>query len=550
MHGPHSPSRSPRSFRPDDRAVSPVIGAVLMLVVAVLLLGILQTTAIPSLNAQQEFEHSEGVRADVVGLSATVDRVAAGDHGERAMVDVGFRYPQRLFFVNPPPVSGTLRTAEAGTVTIRNATAAGETGHFWDREEGPRTFETSAVVYDPAYNEYRSAPTTVFEPWAVYGRIDGRTLARTETDLVDGRRISLVALDGRYSRSVASAAGVSVTPTSAPVQSVTVSGDADNPITLTVPTGMRNDTWAELLEGEIDGPGEDDRHVTGFDCRAEPPEPCGELTLTLEPGSYDLRLGAVGFGEARREPEAYLTDVSGNATAVVESGRQRLVVEARDRFDNPVGGVDVTASVRGDLGSVSPASATTDSGGRAVFSYRAPDEVDGTQSVTVAATFGDGRERTVEFDIEVVDRVATAGPGDGTGDGTGGGTGDGTGGTDDSTAADAIGTVAGSVDSANVNTGTRDATFSLRADRPATVVGVEVTTQNELDGRAVIDEGTTVDGVDSDGLPATVDGEFEVAIRIDRNRNLPIREFVDPADADIVVTLQFADGSSRTVGLG
>jgi len=537
----HSTARSHGPVARDDRGVSPVVGAVLMLALGVLLISVLQTAAIPALNAQHEFRHSEGVRADMVTVEATVDRVAAQDLGETALVDVGFRYPPRLLFVNPPPVAGTLRSTEPETVTIENARATGETRDYWDGT--PRTVETRTLVYDPAYNEYDQGQTTVFEPWAVFGSIDGRTLARTETDLVDGRRVSLVALDGRYSRSRPDSVGLSVAPTSSPVRPVTVTNTSD-PITITVPTRMRADTWRELLADELDTDGtDDDRYVAGFSCRREPPEPCGELTITLEPGTYEVRLGEVGLGgRGSVEDAVYLTDAAGNASAVPEAGRRRLAVEARDRFDNPVGGVSVTAQVIGGPGTVRPATEVTDSAGRAAFVYRAPDSVTGTQDATVRVRFGDGdAQRTVEFGLQVLDTGGAGG--DGGGD-TGGG-----GGT--ATSAEAVTTV-GSPSSSNTagsNRG-REVTFSLDAARSVEITSFSVLTKNALDGDSFDDSGSTFDG---GALPARVDGQFEVVLRdIDRAGGFRATQFVDPdsPDADVVVTLEFADGSSTRIGIG
>ena len=535
-------SNADRSLRADRRGVSAVIGVVLMLAVAMLLVSVLQAAAIPALNAQHEFQHSQAVQTDMVQLESTVDRVAATGTGETATVDLGLRYPPRLLFVNPPPVSGGLSTTEPGTVTIENARAAGETGDYWDGTD--RTFTTTSLAYTPDYNEYGSAPVTVYEPWAVYNRIDGRTLPVSGTDLIEGRRISLVALDGAYADSSADTVGVDADPNSAPVRTVTVSDDGE-PITLTIPTGLRNDSWARLLESELDPAGtDDDRHVRRFSCQREPPAPCGELTVTLEPGTYDLRLGEVAVGTgSSRTTAAYLTDVEGGASSITEAGRQRLTVEARDRYDNPVSGVTVTGSVDGD-GSLRAVSPVTDSDGRATFVYEAPDAINGTRDVSVTTQFGDGRpEQTVEFGVRVVDVAGGAGDaGPGT-DGPAGGP---------TTSADSVAGVDGSVDSANLpgrNRG-REATFAVSTPESVTLTGFSVETQNGLDGRPFVDRDTTFGG---DTLPVTFSGELAVALRdIDASGDLGISAFVDPAspEADIVVTLSFADGSTRTLGLG
>ena len=513
------------------RGVSPVIAVVLLLAVALLALTILQTTAIPLLNSQAEFEHSQRVQGDMVGLDAAAGRAAVSGYGESATVELGLRYPQRLLFINPPPASGSLETTEDEAIRIENARVTGETGDYWDGST--KTIETQTLVYRPDYNEYDRGPTTVVEPWAVYNRIDDQTLPRTETDLIDGRRLSLVALDGRYSRSTSDTRSVDIAPTSAPVQTVTVSNGAA-PIELTLPTGLRNDTWAELLDGELDQPGTaDDRYVTGFRCQREPPDPCGALTVTLEPGSYELALGEVSVGSGETdEPAAYLTDVEGELSSVSEGSRQRLVVEARDQYDNPVSGVDVESTVVDGPGFVRPVSPTTDERGRAVFLYEAPDDVSATESVRVRSAFGDGsQQRAVEFDVQVVGRQGSADP--------------------QPTSGDAISPVTGTVDSANINGNNRgrEVTFDITAERSVTIEQINVFTQNEMESRPYTEMDTTVAG---SNLSSAFEGQTTVALRdFDSSNSLPVDRFVEPSDpdADILVTIEFADGSSRTLGI-
>lgn len=392
-----------------ERGVSPVVGAVLMFGLALALLAILQTTAIPALNAEVEFQHSERVQTDVVAVGGAVDRVAATGTGEAVGVEAGLRYPPRMFFVNPPPVAGTLRTTDPATVEVANAQAAGEAGDYWNGT--PRQFETRALVYAPDYNEYPNAPTTVYEPWAVYNRFDDATRPLTGASLVDGRWVTLVALDGRVSASAAREVSLAVEPVSAPARVVTVRDDGD-PVTLTVPTRLTEDAWERLLEDELDPAGDptNDRYVTDFDCRQSTGS-CEQLTLTLEANAtYELRLGKVALGGGAADPEAtYLVDVAGDETSIPEGGSRKLVVEVRDRFDNRVSGVAVNASLDGD-GSLRAVSPVSGDDGRATFVYEAPDDVDGAKDVDVIATFGPGRPReAVTFDVRVMDADGSGG---------------------------------------------------------------------------------------------------------------------------------------------
>jgi len=439
-------SREPHSergaFALDDRGVSPVVGALLLFAIGVMLVATLQVTAVPALNEQVEFRHSERVQSDLVGISAAVDRTAATGLGQTVRVEAGMRYPTRPLFVNPAPVSGSLRTADRGVVTVSGASATGETGDVWNGSV--REFPTTALVYRAGYHEYGSAPVTRIEPWGTVNRFGERTLPVTEPSLVDGRRVTLVAFDGNRSTSRVDVLPVSVRPTSAPARTVTVSA-GDDPVTISVPTQIPEDVWAEALAAEYD-PNDtaSDRYVADYDCANDPPAPCGELTLELEANTmYEFRLGEVAVGSgASDEAATYLTDVVGNGSTVYQGSRQRLVVEARDRFDNPVSNVTVSGSVAnadgddtstGTLGAVSP---VTGADGRASFVYEAPNRVEGTTNLTVTLRFGSGEAeaRRVTFDVQATGPLPPAeappdeGPPDGGEGGTGGETGNGTGG--------------------------------------------------------------------------------------------------------------------------
>jgi hypothetical protein len=108
---------------------------------------------------------------------------------------------------------------------------------------------------------------------------------------------------------------VTVEPTSAPTRTVSVTA-GDDPITVSVPTAIPEDTWTELLAPEYDGNNvtTNDRYVDDYDCANPAPEPCGRLTVTLEANAtYDLRLGEVGIAaDATDERAVYLTAVDGD----------------------------------------------------------------------------------------------------------------------------------------------------------------------------------------------------------------------------------------------
>lgn len=380
------------AVRSDTRGITPIIGVVLLIAVGMLLLTVLQATVVPKMNAQHEFEHNQEVRADMVGVLSTIDRVATTGDSGRATVDIGTRYPPRILFVNPGPASGTIRTTDARPVTISNAVATGETGDYWDGST--KRFLDRHLVYTPNYNEFDSAPRTVLENAVLYNRQDGRAVPVSQQPFVDGRRITLVTLNGTYSRTGTSAVPVEARPVSAPQQVTTVR--SAGPLEITVPTRLSEETWLDLFEEQrVENGG----YVTDLSVTEGGDVNTLRLTL-LANETYDLRMAEVGVGTRLDQPsEHYITTVSSEEIQLPAGSSELLTFEVRDRYNNPVSGVRVNGSVSG-VGSLVPVDPVTDAAGHATFRYEAIDGGD----ATVTATFGENPDalRTAETTIESV----------------------------------------------------------------------------------------------------------------------------------------------------
>lgn len=387
-------------LRGDDRAVTVQIGAVLLFAVLIVGMSTYQAVVVPEQNASAEYEHGQRVQADMVDLRNAILRTAATGASQPTAVALGTRYPERLVFVNPPPASGTLRTGPERTLVVSNASAVDpDARDHWNGDA--RAFSTRDLVYEPQYRGYDGAPATVFDGAVLYNRFDtGANVTLSEQSVVDGRRITLVTLAGTRATSGTGAASVDprpLSPSTATVRTVTI-GNASGPVTLTVPTRLPAATWDDLLASQT--------RVQGVAQNGS-----GAVDVVLEPGTtYELRMARIGVGDdvSSAGPQ-YVTKVS---------GRSGLVVEVRDRYDNPVSGVQVNATVERGNGTVEPAGGadgTTDGSGRASFRYgAAPDD----ERVVVNVSFGGGdapRERTTFAFV-----VGDTGGGDG-GSGSGGG---------------------------------------------------------------------------------------------------------------------------------
>ncbi len=362
----------------DDRArrgQMAAIGFVLMFSIVVLLLVTLQVMAVPTWNQSVEFDHNERVRGDLEQYRDGLFATAASGRLTSESIELGTRYPTRPFLLNPTDPSGTIRTTTPGTVTISGANATGDTGDYWNGTR--RAFSTRHLVYSPNYNEYATAPETVFENTVLYDRHEGRSLPITPERLIRGNDITIVTLDGSLDRGSSGTYDLEAVPLSASEEVTTVRSASG--IELTVPTRLSESEWEALLEDELDGNGGrvESLNVTDGD-------PYDALTLTLSNGTYDLRMAKIGVGSGYDRPDAhYITTESPSELQVASGETERLVFTVRDRYNNPVSGVEVNATPS-ETGNVTPVSAVTDSEGTAVFRYEGA--TSGEETVT--ASFG------------------------------------------------------------------------------------------------------------------------------------------------------------------
>lgn len=336
-----------------DRAQAVVVGAIVLFGFAVALLGVLQLQFVPAQVQSEELVHSDQVGEDLVSVgTAQWDAATAGEVAT-THVTVGLNYRDRFVLRNPHPVRGRLALEPLGNLSVRNVTAIEPGGPAEQRGPfGP--FPTAALVYTPDYDQYTGAPVTVLEPHVAYDRFaDGATVVEAEWSFVDDTRITLVTVTGSLSSSGRLAEPVGIVPVSTPVSSLPVTNTGDGPMTLHVPTGLSNERWEAILGPESVANG---GHVVSHAVDD------GVLTVVLESGvTYDLRLARVGIGPAQSpstEPATHVTVVSGGEP-IPPNGSQLVVVEARDRFHNPVVGARVRADDTAAAGTVASTSRLT-----------------------------------------------------------------------------------------------------------------------------------------------------------------------------------------------
>jgi hypothetical protein len=332
--------------RGDTRGVAIQVGAILLFAMLIIAFSLYQATIVPAQSERVELRHSEAVQHDFQDVRNGIIRTADEGGTHPTSVDLGAQYPRRTFLVNPAPHSGSLRTAgtmESGVnVTIENATSptSGNVGAFWNGRGA--NYSTGALTYRPDYNVYSGAPTTVYEHSVVYNRYEGtdggnRTLAKTSQSIVQGHRISLVALRGSLSESASGDLTVRPRSLSASTTEVALESTAASPLRIELPTRLNEAAWNRALDREASVTMEYTRR-TG-DRR-------NLVALVFDPGVYELSLSKVGVGavlDAGTDP-AYVVETEGGDGLVAGD---RLAVEVRDRYNNPVAGERVEFTVDG-----------------------------------------------------------------------------------------------------------------------------------------------------------------------------------------------------------
>lgn len=365
----------------DERGQAIQVGFVLIFGVLVVSFALYQAFVVPNQNREVEFNHNQEVTAQLQDLRNALVSSVSRSATVAVAVGLGTTYPSRVATLNPPPPSGVLRTVGTTdgdvTLSVNNAVAQDtETEDYWN---GSRwNASTGLVEYRPNYNEYRDAPRTVYDNTLLYNQFDGANLTVTGQAMVDGSRITLVVLNGSVQATRSDSYSVDVSPVSTSTGATLIENETGENLTVSFPSRLPEGEWEDVLSGEMDGAGPDDRYVTAVDGTRQS-DGLYNITLTLEPGTYQLRMAKVGVGSgATTEGPAYLTDERGDGRTLQQGETTDLLVTVRDRFTNPVSNVTVNATA--EDGTVE-SEATTGDDGQATFEYTAPSGASGEVAV-------------------------------------------------------------------------------------------------------------------------------------------------------------------------
>lgn len=385
----HSPKQQFMREGGDKRAVSPVVGFVILFGFFTISLTLWQVQVVPAHNAGTEYEHQQEVTTQLIELRNAILEATMGADGS-VQIALGTTYPDRTLFVNPPPPVGDLRTNDADRgrlkVTIDNATAAADAppgvSNQWNGTT--RTFESAPLVYRPGYHSYDGADEVVTEHTLLYSRYDDTRVEHTDHAIVDGTAIRLPLLPQNFSKRSLDLIEITAGPAAPTTRTVSVTSNATAPITMTLDTPAPAQ-HAALLN--------DTSTVTNITVNTN------NVSFELEPGRYDLAVASValdGYSPYQQTP-AYTTIVQGADRTISPGEKQRVVVEVRDSEDNPIADESVELALDDPgLASITPASGTTNEQGR--FKATIVGKARGATNLT-ASHGGSATDATTNFTV-------------------------------------------------------------------------------------------------------------------------------------------------------
>jgi len=214
-----------RSLWKEERGVSVVLGAMLMLLIVATLFGTVQAYHVPIWNKDVEYEHLNVVHDDMMTFKSDVEDVAMSGEPKSSNIRMGVRYPNRIFLANPGiGVAGSLTSDIEGYPTIT------------------QSYTSNRVIYEVQGSV--DSPKLVYEHGVIIRDYGGASATTDEQSLIVGDEIYIPVLTGNLtSLSSMETESIAIKPLSQSysrtnIESVNITLDTDYPA-----------VWQQLLAG-------------------------------------------------------------------------------------------------------------------------------------------------------------------------------------------------------------------------------------------------------------------------------------------------------------
>lgn len=407
--------RNSSSEVPTALGVSVVIGALLILTVVIIAAAQYQTQVIPVQEEETEIEHNRLIRGQMAELNNEMQGSSNSGDLRTQQLQLGTAFEGQIIFgiipaINQPSPAGDLEFEDAeADIQIENAQGIAESRNYWDdsNEWSEGVGDVGGfLTYEPDYRHFQDAPQTHIENGMVIDYYEDSDVYQPQSDqnLINNNNINLSTFTSDINMNTIGVRTIEAHPVSAPAQTITIEpNESNDPLEISVPTKLDQETWDSLLEDEVNTGNVEEVDVEN-----------NTLTLDLAGGDnvYTLTMSRVHLttresaGQIPVEDEEYIA-WDADALVIDEASRNQIDAQVRDRFNNPVIGVETQAvatdtqtgdcignfDISDDDSSIcpgldQPGIQTSADNGNLRFIYEAP-EVDEDTSIDITIDFAD-----------------------------------------------------------------------------------------------------------------------------------------------------------------
>jgi len=222
-----------RELSEDNRAVSAVIGFILIFGILMLLLTVYQAQIVPQQNAQTEFAHFEDTRDELIELRNSISRTGQAGDPQFPSVTLGTNYQSRTLTINPAPASGTLQTSDDYNISIYNSSES----------EEPINVSTRFVEYRPGYNEI-TIESTWYENSVLYTDVSeqNNTIIEDQNIVTDGTKLKITAIENEFQKTGTSRTTIEINRNQSDIDLEKF--EEDENLTVEVPTRLDDSYWS------------------------------------------------------------------------------------------------------------------------------------------------------------------------------------------------------------------------------------------------------------------------------------------------------------------
>ncbi len=225
-----------RSLWQDERGVSLVISAMLMLLVVAAMWGTIQAYHVPDWNKDVEYEHLNMVHDDMMTFKSDVEDVALSGAPKSSVFRMGVRYPNRMFLANPGAgVAGSLTSDNVSVSIVYTIDGLGN-------PVITQNYTSNRVIYE--FQGSIDRPRLVYEHGVIIRDYGGESASADEQPLITSDGVYIPVLLGSLtSLSSMETQSIEIRPLSqsysrTDIKSVTITLDTDYP-----------EAWEGLLAG-------------------------------------------------------------------------------------------------------------------------------------------------------------------------------------------------------------------------------------------------------------------------------------------------------------